>query len=80
MAKTERIVIEFIPNQNGKTDVVFEYFPVTPESGRDAHQAALELAIAALIGKALSMRRELGQRIPIALMLAEEARTFRDFY
>lgn len=78
--KSEKVTVEIAAGANGTNVVTIEYLPVTTESSDSDHQVALELAIAALAGKAIAIRRQLGQRVPVALLLAEESKTFMDFY
>ena len=78
--KSESIVIEIVADDNGKQGVTCQYNPATAEAGPGEHQAALELAIHALIQKAIVMRLAQGQRVPAALAVTFEAKTFLDFF
>jgi hypothetical protein len=79
VGKPERIIIDIRPGENGISNVVVEYQPVTSECTPPDQQAAIELGLAALCDKAIGMRLQLGQRVPGALIALHDARTFMEF-
>ena len=78
--KTERIVIEIVPGENGTNQVGVEYFAATTEASLVDEQAARELAMHTLCCQAIELRIRQGQSVPPAMLVLKEAKTFKDFY